>query len=142
MRGATAEAKTFAPRSGGKPAAASRRSLFPCITRRADSIPLTLLPLPILPNHFPFDPFAFRFLSFIGKRMVIRMNENEVIDSTELAKRLNVPETWIRSRTDSKRTSDPIPHLRFGRYVRFRWGSEELGKWVERQLVRANGQGH
>ena len=70
------------------------------------------------------------------------MNENEVIDSTELAKRLNVPETWVRSRTNSRRTSDPIPHLRFGRYVRFRWGSEELCKWVERQLVSANRVGH
>jgi hypothetical protein len=47
------------------------------------------------------------------------MNETqvEVIDSTELAKRLNVPETWVRSRSNTKRTSDPIPHLRFGRYV-------------------------
>jgi hypothetical protein len=26
----------------------------------------------------------------------------EVIDSTELAKRLNVPETWVRSRTNTK----------------------------------------
>jgi hypothetical protein len=66
----------------------------------------------------------------------------EVIDSTELAKRLNVPETWVRSRTNPKRTRDPIPHLRFGRYVRFRWGSEELHKWLDRQLVSANGQGH
>ena len=64
----------------------------------------------------------------------------EVIDSAELAKRLNVPETWIRSRTNSKRTSDPIPHLRFGRYVRFPWGSEELHEWLNRQLVSANGQ--
>lgn len=66
----------------------------------------------------------------------------EVIDSTELAKRLNVPETWIRSRTNAKRTTDPIPHLRFGRYVRFLWGSEEIRKWLDRQLVSANGQGH
>lgn len=66
----------------------------------------------------------------------------EVIDSAELAKRLNVPETWVRSRTNRKRTSDPIPHLRFGRYVRFPWGSEELRNWVDRQLVSANGQGH
>jgi hypothetical protein len=64
----------------------------------------------------------------------------EVIDSAELAKRLNVPETWIRSRTNSKRTCDPIPHLRFGRYVRFPWGSEELHEWLNRQLVSTNGQ--
>ena len=65
-----------------------------------------------------------------------------MIDSTELAKRLNVPESWVRSRTNAKRTSDPIPHLKFGRHVRFPWGSEELRKWVDRQVVSANGQGH
>jgi len=66
----------------------------------------------------------------------------EVIDSTELAKRLNVPETWVRSRTNSKRTRDPIPHFRLGRYVRFPWGSEELRDWLERQLVSTNRAGH
>jgi hypothetical protein len=59
----------------------------------------------------------------------------EVIDSAELAKRLNVPETWVRSRSNPKRTNDPIPHLRLGRYVRFPWGSEQLLEWLNRQLV-------
>jgi hypothetical protein len=66
----------------------------------------------------------------------------EVIDSAELAKRLNVPETWVRSRTNAKRTRDPIPHFRLGRYVRFPWGSEELREWLDRRLVSANGAGH
>jgi hypothetical protein len=64
----------------------------------------------------------------------------EVIDSTELAKRLCVPESWIRSRTNRKRTQDPIPHYRLGRYIRFSWGSIELSDWLSRQLVRTNGQ--
>jgi hypothetical protein len=64
----------------------------------------------------------------------------EVIDSLELAKRLRVPESWIRSRTNRKRTSDPIPHYRLGRYIRFSWGSFELSDWLRRQLVRTNGQ--
>ena len=66
----------------------------------------------------------------------------EVIDSTELAKRLHVPETWVRSRTNLKRTDDPIPHLRLGRYVRFYWGSEPLEDWLARQLVSTNRAGH
>ena len=66
----------------------------------------------------------------------------EVIDSCELAKRLNVPETWVRSRTNRKRTSDPIPHFRLGRYVRFPWGSDEFREWLDRQLVSANRAGH
>ena len=70
----------------------------------------------------------------------MRIEETEVIDSIELAKRLNVPETWVRSRSNLKRTNDPIPHLRFGRYVRFSWGSDILREWLERQLVSTNGQ--
>src|SRR6266566_4998884 len=78
----------------------------------------------------------------LGMEENLLMSHVEVIDSTELAKRLNVPETWVRSRTNAKRTSDPIPHLRLGRYVRFPWGSAELREWLGRQLVSANGQGH
>lgn len=63
----------------------------------------------------------------------------EVIDSSELAKRLTVPESWIRSRTNRKRTNDPIPHYRLGRYIRFSWGSAELSDWLERQLVSTDG---
>ena len=70
----------------------------------------------------------------------MRIEETEVIDSSELAKRQNVPETWVRSRSNLKRTNDPIPHLRFGRYVRFSWGSDTLREWLERQLVPTNGQ--
>lgn len=70
----------------------------------------------------------------------MQLDQTEVIDSNELAKRLNVPETWVRSRTNLKRTDDPIPHLRLGRYVRFCWGSETLWEWLDRQLVSTNGQ--
>jgi hypothetical protein len=62
----------------------------------------------------------------------------EVIDSSELAKRLHVPESWIRSRTNQRRTSDPIPHYRLGRYIRFSWGSKEIREWLNRQLVNKN----
>lgn len=65
----------------------------------------------------------------------MNQTEVEVINSAELAKRLNVPETWVRSRTNPKRTNDPIPHFRLGRYVRFPWGSDQLLEWLNRQLV-------
>jgi len=64
----------------------------------------------------------------------------EVIDSAELAKRLSIPESWIRSRTNRNRTSDPIPHYRLGRYIRFSWGSDELRDWLNRQLVSTDRQ--
>ena len=55
-----------------------------------------------------------------------------IIDSDELARRWNLPATWIREQTRS-RALDPIPHLRMGRYVRFEYGSPDLAKWLERR---------
>ena len=58
----------------------------------------------------------------------------EFIDAKELARRLNLPESWAREQVRS-RAVDPIPHVRFGKYVRFRWGSAELEDWLERRIV-------
>ncbi len=55
----------------------------------------------------------------------------EVIDSTELANRWCLPESWIREQTRS-RAVDPIPHVRLGRYVRFEWNSPVLLQWWNR----------
>jgi hypothetical protein len=52
----------------------------------------------------------------------------EVIDAIELAKRWAVPASWIREQVRSRATN-PIPHVRLGRYVRFEWWSPELGRW-------------
>jgi hypothetical protein len=60
------------------------------------------------------------------------MADLETIDTEELATRLSLPESWVREYT-RKRTESPIPHLRFGRYVRFRWGSPELNDWLQQQ---------
>jgi hypothetical protein len=57
----------------------------------------------------------------------------EFIDSAELAKRLNLPDSWIRAQT-RERATDPLPCLRFGRYVRFQWESPALKGWLERRL--------
>ena len=58
----------------------------------------------------------------------------EIIDCPALAKRLNLPESWVREQVRS-RAEDPIPHLRFGKYVRFRWQSPELEAWIERRII-------
>ena len=59
----------------------------------------------------------------------------EVIDSAELAKRWSLPESWIREQTRS-RAADPLPCVRFGKYVRFAWGSPELAEWLNRRYKR------
>jgi hypothetical protein len=58
----------------------------------------------------------------------------EFIDSAELALRWGIPESWVREQVRT-RSGDPIPHVRFGKYVRFRWGSPELEHWAERRIV-------
>lgn len=59
----------------------------------------------------------------------------EIIDSATLAKRLTLPESWVRAQVRS-RASDPLPAMRFGRYVRFRWNSPELNSWLSRRLTK------
>jgi hypothetical protein len=59
-------------------------------------------------------------------------NVQEVIDSDELARRWNLPASWIREQTRS-RAVDPLPCVRFGKYVRFSWGSRELENWLSRR---------
>lgn len=47
------------------------------------------------------------------------MNSNELITVKELAKRLNVPVSWIYRRT--RLGQEAIPHVKIGKYVRFSW---------------------
>ena len=65
------------------------------------------------------------------------MNRYQFIDSKELASKWCLPESWVREQVRS-RSADPIPHVRFGKYVRFRWGSPELEDWAERRIVSSS----
>jgi hypothetical protein len=61
----------------------------------------------------------------------------EFIDCGELARRWDVPVTWIRDQV-RQRAEDPLPHVNLGKYVRFLWGSPELQAWIERRIVIGN----
>ena len=63
-----------------------------------------------------------------------KAQEYEIIDCPKLARRWTLPESWVRSHV-REGIIDPIPHVRFGRYVRFRWGSPELNSWIERRTI-------
>ena len=63
----------------------------------------------------------------------------EFINSERLAQRWCLPESWIREQVRS-RSTDPLPHVKFGKYVRFRWGSPELEAWAERRIVGSDSQ--
>jgi hypothetical protein len=56
----------------------------------------------------------------------------EGLTAEEPAQRWRVPPSWVREQCRS-RCSDPIPHARLGRYVRFSWGSPELTQWWSRR---------
>jgi hypothetical protein len=58
----------------------------------------------------------------------------EFITSEQLAERWNLPVSWVRDQVRA-RAEDPLPHVRFGKYVRFRWGSPELEEWAERRII-------
>jgi hypothetical protein len=57
--------------------------------------------------------------------------EHQFIDLRELTARCAVPETWIRERVRT-RCENPLPHVRFGKYVRFRWRRPWLRGWASR----------
>jgi hypothetical protein len=58
----------------------------------------------------------------------------EIIDAVELARRWRVPTSWIRAYSRERCAKDErIPHLQFGRYVRFEWGSPALEAWLVRR---------
>lgn len=61
----------------------------------------------------------------------------EYLDSAQFAERLNTSETWVRDQVRSRAT-EPIPHVRFGKYIRFRWGSPELEFWAEQRMLAGN----
>jgi hypothetical protein len=68
---------------------------------------------------------------------VLPLSENSsspvLIDAPELAHHWRVPVSWVRDKTRSRTArEDRIPHVRLGRYVRFRWPSPELDAWLER----------
>jgi hypothetical protein len=60
-------------------------------------------------------------------------DKSGLLTAEELAERLRLPLSWIRSHTRS-RTTDEIPHHRFGRWIRFAWGSPELQRWLASHL--------
>src|ERR1700746_2954268 len=59
--------------------------------------------------------------------------EFEVLDSSELARRLKVRESWAIDQSKRSRTSDPIPVFRLGEHRRDRGGSPEMSDWLARR---------
>ncbi len=54
-------------------------------------------------------------------------NGAPLLNASEAAALLSVPESWVRAEA----RADRIPHVRLGRYVRF--DGDELGDWINRR---------
>jgi len=93
-----------------------------------------------LVQHDFFSGLFSRFYMAMATQAVMEAPQRfgyEFIDCGELAKRWNLPESWILDQVRI-RSADPLPHVRFGKYVRFRWGSPELEEWANRRIIPAS----
>jgi predicted DNA-binding transcriptional regulator AlpA len=59
-------------------------------------------------------------------------SDSDFLDFRGLAAKLGTSEQWVRRNVRRTYTCDPIPHLRFGRMIRFVWDSPEMSEWIER----------
>lgn len=63
------------------------------------------------------------------------MTEESLLTVEGLAHRLSVPVSWVYGRT-GRHTKNPIPCLRLGKYLRFKW--EEVEQWLRATEGRAS----
>jgi hypothetical protein len=55
-----------------------------------------------------------------------------LLTAKELSEKLRLPTSWIRTHSAISTPKEArIPAVRFGKYVRFRWGSPELEAWLK-----------
>jgi hypothetical protein len=60
-------------------------------------------------------------------------NGVELIDAQELARRWQLPESWIRAQSRERVPLDRrLPSVRFGRYRRYEFGSARLNEWLSK----------
>jgi hypothetical protein len=95
----------------------SARSVAPVVAYRS---PLDERPIPY--------PISMERAEKDSKALV------EILDSSELALRLKVKESWVIEQSKRSRTADPLPVLRLGKHRRYRWGSPEMTDWLARRI--------
>jgi predicted DNA-binding transcriptional regulator AlpA len=50
-----------------------------------------------------------------------RLEPEDILTPTQLAKRLQVSLNWVYEKTRRRKLANPMPHLKLGRYLRFFW---------------------
>jgi excisionase family DNA binding protein len=72
----------------------------------------------------------------LSPKPALHEKAGELLTVEELAARLRVPPSWVRSHTRT-RALDPLPCVRLGRYTRFRWSAVET--WLHEREEQARG---
>ena len=76
--------------------------------------------------------YKIDFHSIFGRSKAAPSTDSDFLDFRGLAAKLGTSEQWVRRNVRRTYTRDPIPHLRFGRWIRFVWDSKEMSEWIER----------
>src|SRR5580700_5854671 len=67
----------------------------------------------------------------------------EILTPAQVAERLQLPESWVYEQTRNRasvRCPDPLPHMKVGRYLRFKWS--DVLVWLERQTRNTKTERH
>ena len=85
------------------------------------------------------DEYKIDFHSIFGHSKADSSADSDFLDFRGLAAKLGTSEQWVRRNVRRTYTRDPIPHLRFGRMIRFVWDSPEMQEWIERRKATTDG---
>lgn len=77
--------------------------------------------------------YKIDFHSIFGHSKADSSTDSDFLDFHGLAMKLGTTDQWVRRNVRRTYTRDPIPHLRFGRMIRFVWDSQEMQEWIERR---------
>lgn len=73
---------------------------------------------------------ALRQIAVRRTEVVVPIDPNQILTLAELAERLKVSERWVYEKT-RRRSPNPLPTIRIGRYLRFNWIS--VSAWLNEQ---------
>jgi predicted DNA-binding transcriptional regulator AlpA len=83
--------------------------------------------------------YKIDFRSIFGRAEAAPPADSDFLDFRGLAAKLGTSEQWVRRNVRRTYNRDPIPHLRFGRMIRFVWDSPEMQEWIERRKATTEG---
>jgi hypothetical protein len=84
------------------------------------------------------EEYKIDFDGIFGHSKAAPSADSDFLDFRGLAARLGTSEQWVRRNVRRTYTRDPIPHLRFGRLIRFVWDSPDAG--VDRETEDDRGR--